>query len=82
MKTLSAGVVGAAFAAIVWLGSGNDVTVVPQPAEGTDLAAIGKALIHDHLLSLEVLALLLFLTLVGAGVIARPDVPDETENTP
>lgn len=67
-------ILGLSFAAIVWLGAGE----VPEaalafPTEGSDLVAIGKSLTQNHLLSLEVLALNLFIVLVGGGVIARPD---------
>lgn len=66
--------VGAAFAWVVWSGTfGVPEDLVGHPAEGTDIAALGRSLTREHLLSLEVLALTLFLVLVGGGVIARPD---------
>jgi NADH:ubiquinone oxidoreductase subunit 6 (subunit J) len=43
----------------------------------SDLAAVGKALAERHFLSLEILALTLFLVLVGGGVLARPDRAQE-----
>lgn len=65
---------GVAFASVIWLGSRSfleDLSAIPT--DGSDLKALGKSLVEDHLLSLEVLALTLFLTLVGGGVIARPE---------
>jgi NADH:ubiquinone oxidoreductase subunit 6 (subunit J) len=65
---------GGAFAWVIALGAGQlpeEQTVHPQ--DGTDVAAVGKALTGPNLLSLEVLALTLFLVLIGGGVIARPD---------
>jgi NADH:ubiquinone oxidoreductase subunit 6 (subunit J) len=74
IKVLLAVLLGLAFAWVVWFGSGRyPDELLAQPMEGTDLAAIGKTLTGQHLLSLEVLALTLFLVLVGGGVIARPD---------
>jgi NADH:ubiquinone oxidoreductase subunit 6 (subunit J) len=70
---------GGAFAAVIYLG----VSGLPEaslvnvgPAEGADLMSIGKSLIQENLLSLEILALTLFLVLVGAGVISRPEAID------
>ncbi|OFZ20094.1 MAG: hypothetical protein A2X94_09290 [Bdellovibrionales bacterium GWB1_55_8] len=72
-------VIGALFAAVVlpcavWIGS----PAVPNellgpPSRGNDLASLGTLLVEEHFLSLEILALTLFLALVGGGVIARPD---------
>ena len=65
---------GLAFAAIVWIGAGHPEFSTPTPAgEGKDLAAIGHDLVVNHLISLEVLALTLFLALIGGGIIARPE---------
>ncbi|MEO5969544.1 MAG: NADH-quinone oxidoreductase subunit J [Bdellovibrionia bacterium] len=65
---------GAAFAAVIWLGSGGlpESALVPAGAV-TDLALVGRKLTQENLLSLEVLALTLFLVLVGGGVIARSE---------
>lgn len=41
-----------------------------------DLRVLGRVITHDNLLSLEVLALVLFLVLVGGGVVARSDGGD------
>lgn len=65
---------GLAFAALVWIGAGMPEFGAPTAAgEGNDLAAIGHNLVANHLISLEVLALTLFLALVGGGIIARPE---------
>ncbi|HUP56101.1 MAG TPA: NADH-quinone oxidoreductase subunit J [Bdellovibrionota bacterium] len=68
---------GLTFAAIIWHGGGHlpdESLAVPQ--DGSGLQALGKALTEKHLLSLEVLALTLFLVLIGGGVVARPEDPD------
>lgn len=72
--TVMGGVIGLSFAAVIFLGVGR----IPDsafilPAEGNDLEALGRTLAQHHLLSLEVLALTLFLILVGGGVVARPE---------
>jgi NADH:ubiquinone oxidoreductase subunit 6 (subunit J) len=46
---------------------------IPAKGSGQDLVAMGRALAHDNLVSIEILALLLFLTVIGAGVITRPE---------
>jgi NADH:ubiquinone oxidoreductase subunit 6 (subunit J) len=73
---------GLLFAAIVWHGGGMipDEALTPTQ-ESNGLHALGKALSGRHLLSLEVLALTLFLVLVGGGVVARPEDPDGERGT-
>jgi NADH-quinone oxidoreductase subunit J len=67
-------VLGLLFAAIVWHGAGFlDVESISPPSQGNDLRTLGIELASRHLFSLEVLALTLFLVLVGGGVIARPE---------
>lgn len=71
---------GAAFSAIIYLGAGNlpeDLLTIPK--EGNDLSTLGRTMTQDHLLSLEVLALTLFLVLVGGGVVARPERLDDDQ---
>jgi NADH:ubiquinone oxidoreductase subunit 6 (subunit J) len=65
---------GATFTAIIWLGARElpEISMVLSK-EGGDLASVGKMLTQDNLLSLEVLALILFLVLLGGGVVARSD---------
>ena len=41
--------------------------------DGSDLKVLGRVLTQENLLSLEVLALTLFLVLVGGGVVARSE---------
>ncbi|MBI2711499.1 MAG: NADH-quinone oxidoreductase subunit J [Bdellovibrio sp.] len=72
MRTVLALFLGAGFAAVIGLGvRGLPLENLTQSVSGSDLAALGRALTQDNLLSLEVLALILFLVLVGGGVIAR-----------
>lgn len=73
-------ILGAGFALVLWAGM-SPLEGVPQ---GFDLSAgvsgqilstqeLGRSFVHDHFLAVELLALLLFVVIVGAGVIARPD---------
>ena len=75
---------GGAFAWIMWTGAGQlpNEPLSLQPVEGTDVLAIGHALTGQNLVALEVLALTLFLVLIGGGVIARPDVSGKGESEP
>jgi NADH:ubiquinone oxidoreductase subunit 6 (subunit J) len=52
-----------------------------QPFENhaQSVKKIGKKLISQHLLSLEVLALMLFLVLIGGGMIGRFDESEKKE---
>jgi NADH:ubiquinone oxidoreductase subunit 6 (subunit J) len=76
-RLLLAGLVGAAFVAVVYLGWERIPTgSFALPASGNDLKAIGRALTERHLLSLELLAVTLFVVLIGGGVIARPESAD------
>ena len=65
---------GGGFAAVVYVGiqTGLKESGPTIPLTG-DLSSMGKIIPDYHFLSFEVLALLLFLVLVGGGVIARPD---------
>ncbi len=66
--------IGAIFSYVIWLGvRGVPTEPVTTLSDGTDLVAVGRSMLQHHLLSLEVLALMLFLVLVGTGVIARPE---------
>jgi NADH:ubiquinone oxidoreductase subunit 6 (subunit J) len=65
---------GAGFAGIVYLGSGGmPKEFFDVPTQASDLLSVGRALLDRHFLSLEVLGLLFLLTLVGGGVVARPE---------
>lgn len=78
-KTYSSAVLlGAGFCAVIGL-AGSEISV-PHDALGSkagDLAVIGAAVSEDYLLALEIFALTLFLVIVGAGVVARPDVGEK-----
>ena len=65
---------GASLAGVIWLGCRQlPVAQAIEPAAGKDLDALGLRLFSKHLLSLELIITMLFLALVGTGVIARPD---------
>lgn len=58
----------------LWLGgSAVPEELLTLPTAGNDLASLGASLVQEHFIALEILALTLFITLVGGGVIARPD---------
>jgi NADH:ubiquinone oxidoreductase subunit 6 (subunit J) len=78
VSALIATVIGAAFAFIIYLGA-SDLSggEAPVAAAGNDLASLGKVMVENHIISLEVLALTLFLILVGGGVVARPESSDD-----
>ncbi len=76
---------GVAFTATIWLGAAHlpntqvvEFGPVPQ-MDGADIinnqnvAVLGQSLAENHLLSLEILGLTLFLVVVGGGVVARPE---------
>lgn len=77
------GAIGLAFASVIFFGVGGGARLPESafnfPAQGNDLAALGRTLAQDHLLSLEMLALTLFLILVGGGVVARPEAATADE---
>jgi NADH:ubiquinone oxidoreductase subunit 6 (subunit J) len=82
VSTLIATTIGAAFAAIIYLGSADlPGDQIPAPAPGNDLASLGKVMVENHIITLEVLALTLFLILVGGGVVARPESPEAPESS-
>jgi NADH:ubiquinone oxidoreductase subunit 6 (subunit J) len=83
---------GAAVAGVLgWssarMSHGFAADAVTQLVPESDLVSLGKLLTGSHFLALEILAVLLFMVLIGAGVIARPDELPGTfdpnkENTP
>jgi NADH:ubiquinone oxidoreductase subunit 6 (subunit J) len=82
VSTLIATAVGAAFAAIIYLGAADlPGGQIPAPAAGNDLASLGRVMVENHIITLEVLALTLFLILVGGGVVARPETGDKDAST-
>lgn len=75
--------VAGAFSGALWLGLrmlNEDIPGVPT--DGNNLVALGKALVEQHFLALEVVALSLFLALVGVGVISRASekIPEDDDN--
>jgi NADH:ubiquinone oxidoreductase subunit 6 (subunit J) len=72
--------VGLIFEGMLWLGSGPGFLGMPMiqgVPQAQDLSGTGRVLARDHLLSVEILGLILLLLVVGSGVIARPDVVSE-----
>ncbi len=72
-------VLGCVFAILLGLMS-RSLPSGPQTefADGSDLKILGRILSQENLLSLEVLALTLFLVLVGGGVVARSEEGDSS----
>ena len=66
---------GVTFGLTIWYATrdsqSQSMPLLPEEPKG--MMELGKSLVGDHLLSLEVLALTLFLVLVGAGSTARPE---------
>ena len=79
IQTLLSIVLGAGFVGVIWVGVRGMPTENLNQIPGNDLGALGRALTQDNLLSLEVLALILFLVLVGGGVIARLERNESNE---
>jgi len=55
---------------------------VANPPSGQRAVDLGYRLIGDHLVSLEILGLCLFISILGAGVISRPDAVETPEGGP
>ncbi len=77
LRILLSIVLGCGFTAVIWLGSRS----LPEGTllfsnRAADVSVLGRTLTQEHLLSLEVLALTLFLVLVGGGVVARSEGSD------
>jgi NADH:ubiquinone oxidoreductase subunit 6 (subunit J) len=71
--------IGVAFVGILAITgqlTNSEIQPAATPAAGQSLLDLGRRLASEHLLSLEVLGLSLFLVIVGSGVIARPEVID------
>ena len=77
---------GAGFVAVLWYGASElkgftDIQpeafrtsgMTAQNLGETNLTLLGRVLADEHLLSLEILALTLFLVVLGSGVVARPE---------
>jgi NADH:ubiquinone oxidoreductase subunit 6 (subunit J) len=67
---------GLGFTFVIWLGT-QDLSAPEPVSGGADLAKLGRVLIGEQFLSLQVLGLMLFLLVVGSGVIARPEKKEE-----
>jgi NADH:ubiquinone oxidoreductase subunit 6 (subunit J) len=63
--------IGVGFAAVVELGLGGIGEFLGP--DGGGVAVVGNAIMVEHLLSLEMTALTLFLALIGGATIARPE---------
>jgi NADH-quinone oxidoreductase subunit J len=73
---------GAAFCFTIWSGTSQYEGVLEQsPSAAQNVFSIGRVLTENYLLPLEVLGLMLFLVIVGSGVIARPDEPESGTGT-
>lgn len=67
---------GAGFVAVLWFASRHLDLFAGLTAAQVDrgaLVALGRSIIENHLISLELLGLTLFLVMVGVGVVARPE---------
>lgn len=72
---------GLSLAAILWLGFRRMPGALAFEARvlsdsEKDLAGVARLLVSEHLISVEVLAVTLFLAIVGAGVIARAEATE------
>lgn len=72
---------GAAFCWTIWSAG----SALPQATEGgrralQDVDTLGALLSYEHLPALEVLAILLFLVIIGSGVLARPQESGENHD--
>lgn len=70
--------IGMGFAGVIGLGtSASDKNTLHFGNDSMGLKGLGQVLVEKNFISLEVLALTLFLVLVGGGVIARFDKHEE-----
>lgn len=67
---------GLGFAIGVLLGVEGNALPTPGDVSAGTLRALGRVLQDDHLLALEIVPVILFLFLIGAGVVARPEKGD------
>lgn len=85
--------IGAGFSTVIIFGANHLPTIQPvevgpvptldgaQVVERKNVAVLGQVLTEHHFLSLEILGLMLFLVIVGSGVIARPERLEKKEGT-
>ena len=80
LKLLLALFVGGGFAVVVGLGLIHleDKKMSVESHGLPDLQSLGRTLTQDHLLSLELLGLILFVVLIGGGVITRFEGDDRS----
>ncbi len=72
-----ASVLGLSFSALLWLAMKDNARLeITTDTHAFEIKEVGKALVSTHILSLEVLAITLFLVLVGCGAIARIEKGD------
>ena len=70
---------GAGFVAIIYFaGTELDSSLLTLPETGGDLGSVGRVLSEKHMVSLEMVGLALFLVLIGASLVARPEGGDST----
>ena len=71
-------ILGLVFTLVIGLGTRSFTDQTARSTQSlTDLSQLGKILTQEHLLSLEVLGLILFLVLVGGGVVSRFEGDDQ-----
>jgi NADH:ubiquinone oxidoreductase subunit 6 (subunit J) len=65
---------GGTLTGVIWLGTRHlPIAGVVEVGPPEGIAKVGRALLDGHILSLELLAVLLLLVIVGSGVLSRPD---------
>ena len=64
---------GGAVAWAIWSTGTQLGSLQVVPAQASDLLSLGRKLADENFLALEILALTLFLVVVGAGVVVRPE---------
>lgn len=75
-KLVTSCLAGLAFGAVIWFATRDLAleTGMPEGFQGAgDLFSLGKAISEQHMLAFEIFGLTLFLVVIGAGVIARPE---------
>lgn len=64
---------GVGFVFSIWVGLSQISYIFDFSGTKKGLIDLGKILVQNHLLPLELLALTLFIAIVGSGVVSRPD---------
>ncbi len=73
--------IGVGFTLLVWSGTQSQISnsaemIISEPPQNASV--LGISISENHFLSLEVLAIMLFLAIVGTGVMARSDEGDQS----